>query len=114
MSLVQPRTAASKVTDSFWRRSPRSPVRMPKAPRRSPNRPSRPREPKSEKSGAAPDFSDLGSLGLDGLFGDLLGAFGIRTGDRGDLRQKLPVSFEESILGCTKDISYQRVDCCER
>lgn len=59
------------------------------------------------------DF-DLSSLGLDGLFGDLLGAFGIRTGDRGDLRQKLSLSFEESVLGCTKEITYQRVDCCER
>jgi molecular chaperone DnaJ len=63
--------------------------------------------------GAGLDF-DLSSLGLDGLFGDLLGAFGIRTGDRGDLRQKLPVTFVESVLGCTKEISYQRVDCCER
>jgi molecular chaperone DnaJ len=60
------------------------------------------------------DFVDLGNLGLDGLFGDLLGAFGIRTGDRGDLRQRLPISFEESILGCTKEITYQRVDSCER
>lgn len=62
--------------------------------------------------GAGLDF-DLSSLGLDGLFGDLLGAFGIRTGDRGDLRQKLSVTFEESILGATKEITYQRVDCCE-
>jgi molecular chaperone DnaJ len=63
-------------------------------------------------AGNAPDFSDLGSLGLDGLFGDLLGAFGIRTGDRGDVRQKLSVSFEEAVLGCLKEVSYQRLDCC--
>lgn len=63
-------------------------------------------------AGAAPDFSDLGSLGLDGLFGDLLGAFGIRTGDRGDVRQKLSIAFEESVLGCAKEITYQRLDTC--
>jgi molecular chaperone DnaJ len=65
-------------------------------------------------AGAAPDFVDLGSLGLDGIFGDLLGAFGIRTGDRGDMRQKLPITFEEAVLGCTKEISYQRLDTCSR
>jgi molecular chaperone DnaJ len=65
-------------------------------------------------AGNQPDFSDLGSLGLDGLFGDLLGAFGIRTGDRGDLRQKLVISFEESVLGCTKEIEYTRIDGCNR
>ncbi len=62
---------------------------------------------------AGPGFVDLGSLGLDGLFGDLLGAFGIRTGDRGDLRQKLSLTFEESVLGCTKEISYDRLDTCD-
>jgi molecular chaperone DnaJ len=66
-----------------------------------------------EQGGGGVDF-DLSSLGLDGLFGDLLGAFGIRTGDRGDLRQKLSISFEDSILGCSKDVTYQRLDCCDR
>lgn len=64
--------------------------------------------------GAGQDFVDLGSLGLDGLFGDLLGALGIRTGDRGDVRQKLSLTFEEAVLGCTKEISYQRLDRCDR
>jgi molecular chaperone DnaJ len=64
--------------------------------------------------GEAPDFVDLGSLGLDGLFGDLLGAFGIRTGDRGDLRHRVLLTFEEAVLGCTKEITYQRLDRCER
>jgi len=67
-----------------------------------------------ERGAAGPDFVDLGSLGLDGLFGDLLGAFGIRTGDRGDMRQQLSMTFEEAILGCTKEISYQRLDRCAR
>src|SRR5258706_15149678 len=59
--------------------------------------------PAAFERGAAPDFVDLGSLGLDGIFGDLLGALGIRTGDRGDLRQRLAITFEESVLGCTKE-----------
>jgi molecular chaperone DnaJ len=63
---------------------------------------------------AGPDFVDLGSFGLDGMLGDLLGAFGIRTGDRGDMRERVPVSFEESLLGCTKEISYFRIGRCER
>lgn len=67
-----------------------------------------------ERGGSGPDFVDLGSLGLDGLFGDLLGALGIRTGDRGDMRQKLSLTFEEAVLGCTKEVSYQRLDRCER
>ena len=64
--------------------------------------------------GGVQDFVDLGSLGLDGLFGDLLGAFGIRTGDRGDMRQRLSLTFEEAVLGCTKDVTYARIDSCER
>lgn len=62
--------------------------------------------------GAAPDFVDLGALGLDGLFGDILGAFGIRTGDRGDVRERVALTFEESVLGCTKELTYQRFDTC--
>lgn len=68
------------------------------------------------ESGGMPggaDYVDLGSLGLDGLFGDLLGAFGIRTGDRGDLRKKVRLTFEQSILGCDQDVSYERVDTCD-
>jgi molecular chaperone DnaJ len=67
-----------------------------------------------DRMNGAPDFTDLGSLGLDGIFGDLLGAFGIKTGDRGDLRQKLTISFEESVLGATKEITYNRLDVCGR
>lgn len=69
--------------------------------------------PRVFERGAAPDFVDLGSLGLDGLFGDILGAFGIRTGDRGDLRERLSIAFEESVLGCTKELVYQRLDVCD-
>jgi molecular chaperone DnaJ len=67
-----------------------------------------------DRANGMPDFSDLGSLGLDGIFGDLLGAIGIKTGDRGDLRQKLTITFEESVLGTSKEITYQRLDSCGR
>jgi molecular chaperone DnaJ len=60
--------------------------------------------------GAGVEFVDLG--GLDGIFGDILGAFGIRTGDRGDVRQRVKISFEEAARGCTREIRYQRVDVC--
>jgi molecular chaperone DnaJ len=60
--------------------------------------------------GGAP-FVDLG--GLDGIFGDILGAFGIRGGDRGNVRHKLEVSFEEAARGCSKEIQYEVVDSCD-
>jgi molecular chaperone DnaJ len=59
---------------------------------------------------AGVDFVDLG--GLDGIFGDILGAFGIRTGDRGDLRQRLKISFEEAARGCEKEVHYEKNDVC--
>jgi molecular chaperone DnaJ len=58
------------------------------------------------------DFSGL--EGLEGLFGDLLGAIGIRTGNRGDLRKPMQLTFEEAALGCTKDLTYTRADTCQR
>ena len=62
--------------------------------------------------GGGPDLSDL--AGIDGIFGDILGAFGIRTGDRGDLKKRIKVSFEEAAKGTTKEIRYERTDLCER
>lgn len=57
---------------------------------------------------------DLGDMpGFEDLFGDLLGAFGIRTGDRGDIRKNLELSFEEAALGCEREVSYERLDTCE-
>lgn len=49
---------------------------------------------------------------LDGLFGDILGAMGIRGGTRGELKLKLQLSFEEAALGCDKDVRYERADHC--
>ncbi|MEB2312648.1 MAG: molecular chaperone DnaJ [Sorangiineae bacterium] len=67
-----------------------------------------------EPGGAAPGvgFVDLG--GLDGIFGDIFGAFGVKTGDRGDLRARLRITFQEAATGATKDLSYTRADLCER
>ena len=59
----------------------------------------------------AVDFVDFG--GLDGLFGDILGAFGLRGGERGDLKKTLELSFEESARGAKKEIRYERLDTCE-
>lgn len=55
---------------------------------------------------------DLSDLNIDGLFGDLLGALGIKVGDRGHLQKDLRVSFEEAAFGCTKDITYERIEPC--
>ncbi len=57
------------------------------------------------------DFSDM--PGFEDLFGDLLGAFGIRTGERGDIRKNLELSFEEAALGCEREVSYERLDVCQ-
>jgi molecular chaperone DnaJ len=57
-----------------------------------------------------PGFVDLGNL--DGVWGDLLDAIGIRPGDRGHLRKKVKLTFEEAALGCQKPLSYERVDLC--
>lgn len=55
---------------------------------------------------------DVSNLNFDGIFGDLLGALGIKTGDRGNLQKELKISFEEAAFGCTKDITYDRVEPC--
>ncbi len=64
-----------------------------------------------QPGGAGPVDFDFG--GLDGIFGDILGAFGIRTGDRGDLRKRIKVEFGEAARGCKRELSYERVDLCE-
>lgn len=64
--------------------------------------------------GGAPGGIDLGDLaGFEDLFGDLLGAFGIRTGERGDIRKNLELTFEEAALGCEREVTYERTDTCD-
>lgn len=62
--------------------------------------------------GGAPDISDLG--GIEDLFGDLLGAFGFRSGERGVLRKTIEIEFEEAARGVEKQVTYERVDLCSR
>jgi molecular chaperone DnaJ len=56
---------------------------------------------------------DMADLNIDGIFGDLLGALGIKVGDRGTLQKEIRISFEEAAFGCTKEIKYERVESCE-
>ncbi|XXX73619.1 molecular chaperone DnaJ [Sorangium sp. So ce134] len=55
---------------------------------------------------------DMQDLNLDAIFGDLLGALGIKVGDRGTLQKEVRISFEEAAFGCTKQITYDRVEPC--
>ena len=56
-------------------------------------------------------FVDMG--GFDGIFGDILDAFGIRGGDRGGVRVELELSFEEAAHGCQKTVRYDVIDRCD-
>jgi molecular chaperone DnaJ len=58
------------------------------------------------------DFVDLGNLNMDGLFGDLLRGFGIKSEGRGDLKKEIVISFEEAAFGCEKELTYERVEAC--
>lgn len=62
--------------------------------------------------GGGSDVTDFG--GLEDLFGDLLGAFGFRSGDRGTLRKTIEITFEEAARGVDKQITYERIDLCSR
>lgn len=55
---------------------------------------------------------DINDLNLDAIFGDLLGALGIKVGDRGTLQKEVRISFEEAAFGCTKEVTYERVEPC--
>ena len=62
-------------------------------------------------AGDGPGFPDMG--GLEDLFGDLLGAFGFRGGERpAPLQRSVRLTFEEAANGVTREISYERVDVC--
>jgi molecular chaperone DnaJ len=56
---------------------------------------------------------DMSDLNIDGIFGDLLGALGIKVGDRGALQKEIRITFEEAAFGCTKEIKYERVEACD-
>jgi molecular chaperone DnaJ len=63
--------------------------------------------------GAGPGGVSFDFGGFDGIFGDILDAFGIRGSDRGTIRHKLVISFEEAAKGCTKEIRYELIDHCD-
>ena len=50
--------------------------------------------------------------GFESIFGDLLGAFGLRNGETGTVKKTLELTFEESARGAQKSISYERIDIC--
>ena len=66
--------------------------------------------PSAFRPGGQPGDSGLG--GLDGLLSDLLGAIGIRAGQRGNIKQRVKLSFEEAARGCRKQLRYDRLDTC--
>ncbi len=51
--------------------------------------------------------------GIDGLFEDILGAFGLRGADRGTVKKMLEISFEESARGAKKEIRFERLETCD-
>lgn len=55
---------------------------------------------------------DMSDLNIDGIFGDLLGALGIKVGDRGTLQKEVKITFEEAAFGCQKELKYERVEPC--
>jgi molecular chaperone DnaJ len=55
---------------------------------------------------------DMSDLNIDGIFGDLLGALGIRVGNQGTLQREVRITFEEAAFGCTKEVTYERVEGC--
>lgn len=56
---------------------------------------------------------DFSEVSIDGLFGDLLGALGVRPGQPAPLQKEVKLSFEEAAFGCTKEISYERIEACD-
>lgn len=65
-----------------------------------------------QPGGAAAGGQVFVQVGLDGLFGDLLGALGIRTGERGDIRERVTVSFEQAASGTRKTLHYDCRELC--
>lgn len=55
------------------------------------------------------DFNDIP---IDSIFADLLGALGIKTPQQSLLQKEVKLTFEEAAFGCTKEITYERVEGC--
>ncbi len=55
---------------------------------------------------------DVNDINIDGIFGDLLGALGIKVGQTPPLQKELKITFEEAVFGCTKELTYERAEPC--
>lgn len=71
---------------------------------------------RGQPGAGGPGFGFVDFQGFEGIFGDILGAFGFRGGgaDPGELRLHVRLSFEEAVLGCDKELTYECVDLCTR
>jgi len=66
-------------------------------------------------AGGMPFDFDLSGVSLDGIFGDLLGAFGFGgKGDRGNVKKEVTIDFAKAAFGCEKEVTYERAELCER
>jgi molecular chaperone DnaJ len=63
------------------------------------------------RPGGGPGGVDI--AGMDGLFEDILGAFGLRGTERGAVKKTLEVTFEESARGTTKELVFDRLESCK-
>lgn len=50
--------------------------------------------------------------GLDDLLNEILGTFNRRAQRKGDVRHVVQLTFREAALGCTKAVTYERIDLC--
>jgi molecular chaperone DnaJ len=66
-----------------------------------------------QNAGGSPGEGGRGVGGLDDLLSEILGTFNRRSQNRGDVRHVVQLSFREAALGCTKTITYERIDLCE-
>jgi molecular chaperone DnaJ len=65
--------------------------------------------------GGNPVEVNLGDfVNLDNIFGDVLGAFGVRLNKTGDIRLKQTLTFMEAARGCDKTIEYTVSALCPR
>lgn len=53
-------------------------------------------------------------VNLDNMFGDLLGAFGVKFGRSGDVHLKVTLPFLDAALGCDRTVEYSAQDLCPR
>jgi molecular chaperone DnaJ len=66
------------------------------------------------RNGPGQSVVDFSNISLDGLFGDLLRGFGFggQTGDKGELKKEIVISFEEAAFGADKELTYERAEAC--